>query len=282
MRIWERGTVGQLDYVILSAGDGDDLVTWLTDQDYVVPPGAQTLIAEFDTEGSFFFAARLSESADPEMPISPVRFIMSDMDTPTYPLRMTGLGAPAGKFLDLTVWVIVPTGQQWLPDSHSYGEFTGNPADREAYDSALDDWFDSRSSDYFVLLYADTIGSADPENYQRCEPDENTYPSPDCVELGDMGIDLPEQWSGELTEAGGGDYEVYRFQARLDAAAMEEDLELAQPPARKEFSITNVYSRSIGQCPGRWSCSVVGGTGIFGILFALLVLTALALLRRRR
>ncbi len=76
--IWERGTVGQLDYVVLSAGDGDDLVGWLETNDYVVSAEAADAIVEFETEDQFFFVATLSQDADPALPHTPVRFVLPD------------------------------------------------------------------------------------------------------------------------------------------------------------------------------------------------------------
>lgn len=108
VRVWERGEVGELDYVVLSARDGDSLATWLNDHDFAVPESAVELLDQYNDEGSYFFAARLSPDADPEKPLAPVRFLLPLEKLPSYPLRMTALGVPEGETMELTLWLAFP------------------------------------------------------------------------------------------------------------------------------------------------------------------------------
>ena len=278
VRVWERGTVGQLDYVILSAGDGDDLVQWLLAEEYEIPPAHQSTLSELNTEGSYFFVARLSQDADPALPVSPVRFALPGMNPPTYPLRMTGLGMESDKKLHLTLWIIAPYADFWSPDSHGVVPFAARPKDEEAYDDALDQFFLDQTADTFALLYARAIDTEHPASYQRCP---ETAPYGGCVTLGELGIDLPESWCADLGEVMG-TYYVYRLEGRLTASAMIEDLTLAPKPSPE--SMNNVYTHDLGTCPGPWKlgCAAVGRTAGSGLLFALVMLVLLALGRRRK
>ena len=215
--IWEQGQVGDLDYVILSALGGDNLADWLDTQGYQLPAGAAAVIADYETKGVYFFIARLSEDADPQKPLAPVRFILPDLHPPTYPLRLTALGVPAGQELDLTLWVVFPETAGYEPDSHPVGKLDTVPKDIEEFDEALDEVFaDSPGS--LALLFGGMIRWSGILDGQFCWD----YP---CVSFVDLGLDIPS-WSEEILEITLDGHRLYRYQARLTAAGMAKDLTL--------------------------------------------------------
>jgi hypothetical protein len=222
VHLWEHGTVGDLDYSIVSTTDGGNLATWLQDEGYQVPNGLTALLADYDTEGEFFFAARLSPDADPAKPLAPVRFVLPGLDNPIYPLRMTALGVASGQSLDLTLWVIFPyqlnspNTDVYVPDNTSVVNFEGNPQDATAYESALDELFDSHP-DSVVALFGQELADSERQSGYVCGP----WP---CISFAELGLSAPAAWSQPLQTILDNPFWVWRYQARLSPAAMASDL----------------------------------------------------------
>ncbi len=285
--IWERGTVGQLDYVVLSAGDGDDLVGWLETNDYAVSTEAADAITEFETEDQFFFVATLSQDADPALPHTPVRFVLPDQVDGYYPLRLTGLAVPPGEALDLTLWVMAPGqyNQGYLPQSHPYSVFDAHPRNVDEFDADLDDFFAGYSADHLALLFS-RQSSYDLLDPVRCVEDYSG-PGYSCVSDADLGVTRPDAWAPELEEVRYVGGWVQRYQGRLTAAAMGEDLVFALTtdaiPEKSAF-----YFHDTGTCPSAddeyVGCSVAADlrhAGWFLIAAALLFLLMLGRMFRQ-
>lgn len=277
--VWEQGEVGDLDYVILSAIDGTSLVDWLGAEGYEIPSGADTLIADLDTEGVYFFAARLGADADPEKPLAPVRFVLPGMDPPSYPLRLTGLGATEEEPLELTIWIILPESRGFVPDSHPYGRLSNTPRDIEEFDAALDDFFAGGSPSSLVVLSSlnwelwDIIN-----NHQFCAMGYS------CASFERLGIDPPETWEDEMMEIESQMDLIYRYQGRLYGPGLASDLVLEEVDLSDRPSAHNVYEHSEGECRESGACSVSGdgGASLTLLLAALAAVAILVWVRRRR
>ena len=293
VKVWDSGQVGQLDYVVLSAAEGDDLAKYLQDEGYMLPDGVPDLIGDFETEGQYFFVAQLSAEADPQKPISPVRFKLPDMVTPLYPLRLTGLSVNGTQKLELTLWVVYPNERlsqslTFFPDSHPYGRLAGNPMDGEAYEAALNEFFQANSSSHLLLLYGDMISDSVAVQGQRCDKDDYFHYDL-CASAEDLNLQ-DKVWSPEIQEMIGDETRLFRFAARLDDVAMEIDLTLEETSWVSSYQVDNVFSEMTGTCPKDEeqdeeyvSCSVGRGwrfPGWFGL--TLLAWVALLWMKRRR
>jgi len=280
--VWESGEVGSLDYVVLSAAGGDDIAAWLEGEGYYLSAPAASILGTLDTEGLYFFAARLSEDADPLESLAPVRFVLPGMDPPSYPLRLTGLGAPEGEALDLTLWVIVDSDRGFVPQSHPYGYLSVEPRDPDEYDDALDRYFEGHGPGMLVALAA--VGWELPtimEAHEFCAEFMT------CATFSDLDVEPPAEWAAELEEIKAASFTIYRYQGRLTAGAMASDLTLVPTPAYDMPWASNVYGENLGDCDeiGPYSfCAMAGRPGVGWIaLVALLVAAgALLLLRARR
>ncbi len=263
VKVWDRGVVGELDYVVLSAETGDRLVDWLSAEGFEVPDGAGRLLSDFEIEGVFFFAARLSTAADPEKPLAPVRFLLPGMDPPAYPLRLTSLGVPPGDSLDLTVWVIFQEAQAYWPDSHSCMQFGyRRPRSRQEFDEALDELFTGQP-DGLVVLHSQRLAQNGMMNRQICR----YYGA--CVSFSQIGLEAPESWCREIDEINFDGSRVLRLQARLFAEGMAEDLVLSPVPSHEIADVSNVYVVYDGD---------LANAGLMGLVAAGFMLS----MRRRR
>ncbi|HOX45513.1 MAG TPA: DUF2330 domain-containing protein [Myxococcota bacterium] len=264
VRVWERGQVGGLDYAILSAQDGDDLVAWLDAEGFEVPAAAAELLADLELEGTFFFAARLGATLDPSLPLAPVRFELPGLDPPSYPLRLTAAAVPAGQSLDLTLWVIFPNNEGWVPDGREVRQPSRELADRAALDGALEELF-AAAPDALVLLHSATLDETGALEGQVCE-----WMLP-CVGYAEVGLEAPAAWAPEMEYLRSPPYLVDRYQARLGAGGLEADLRF-RPLAENEYlgRVTRVYTR--------FTCRQEGSAGAWVALLA----AGVALRLRRR
>lgn len=101
--------VGEYEIVILSAKDSTGLETWLKQEKYSIPPGAEPFLRPYVQSGSKFFVAKVNPDKvtfkDGMATLSPLRFYY-DSDEFTLPVRL-GLMNAQGK-QDLIVHILAP------------------------------------------------------------------------------------------------------------------------------------------------------------------------------
>jgi MYXO-CTERM domain-containing protein len=103
-------TVGEYQVVILSAKDSTGLGTWLTQQKYHIPDGAEPLLRPYVESGSKFFVAKVDPAKvvfdrDGRAALSPLRFHY-DSEELSLPIRL-GLASSSGT-QDLIVNILAP------------------------------------------------------------------------------------------------------------------------------------------------------------------------------
>jgi MYXO-CTERM domain-containing protein len=109
VKVEARFTVGEYQIVILSAKEATGLETWLHENNYNIPPGAEPLLRPYVEGGSKFFVAKVDPQKvkfeDGRAALSPLRFHY-DADDFTLPIRL-GLANSAGT-QDLIVNILAP------------------------------------------------------------------------------------------------------------------------------------------------------------------------------
>jgi MYXO-CTERM domain-containing protein len=103
-------TVGEYQVVILSAKDSTGLETWLRQQKYRIPDGAEPLLRPYVESGSKFFVAKVDPAkvvfdSDGRAALSPLRFHY-DSEEFSLPIRL-GLASSSGT-QDLIVNILAP------------------------------------------------------------------------------------------------------------------------------------------------------------------------------
>lgn len=224
VEIWDQGTVGELDYVIISARHQVFIVDWLKNNGYYVTPAGQTSLKKFEAEGTFFFAAKVSETADPAKPITPVRFVLPDLKSPVYPLVLTGLGVPSGASLELSLWLIAPGGSYYVPTSHRYDTLAEGITTLDEYTTALRRFYLTHPPGTLAMLYSQTLAYNERINKRVCLMGT-------CVSFSQMGIEAPEKWCGEIDEIAANKDYLFRYQGRLGPVSLREDLAFGLLPA---------------------------------------------------
>ena len=105
--IWDSGSLGNLDYTILSAKEGASIEKWLSEHGYNI--GSEKVkekLETMETSETWFFAARLSKSPKKGQSIGAIRFIFPPDTWPFYPLALTASGLAENDHFDVLLWVI--------------------------------------------------------------------------------------------------------------------------------------------------------------------------------
>ncbi len=109
VKVEARFNVGEYQIVILSAKDSTGLETWLRDQKYNIPAGAEPLLRPYVESGSKFFVAKVDATKvkfeDGRAALSPLRFYY-DADEFSLPIRL-GIANSSGT-QDLIVNILAP------------------------------------------------------------------------------------------------------------------------------------------------------------------------------
>lgn len=159
--IESRGSLGSLDYVVLSGGSVDGVVTWLQDNDYAVDEQAIPILGEYLAEGSSFVAFKLDPSADAEE-IYPVVIRYASME-PCVPLRLTRIAA----IDDMPIRVFVLGGGRALPADYRHVELNRTRLDWPGfggnYEELVSMAVDEAGGRAFVTEFAGATSIVDPE-----------------------------------------------------------------------------------------------------------------------
>jgi hypothetical protein len=110
VRVEARFEVGEYDVVILSARDSSGLDTWLRQERYHIPEGAEPLLAPYVRAGMKFFVAKVNAQRvrfeQGRAQLSPLRFHY-DSESFALPVRLGLMNSPGAQ--DLVVHVLSPS-----------------------------------------------------------------------------------------------------------------------------------------------------------------------------
>ena len=243
--VWQQGTVGDLDFTVLSAGDGDDLMDWLSSHGYEAPSNAEALVTSYQNEGAYFFVGRLDNTLDPATPLTPVRFQLPGLYPPSFPLRMTSLGVSNDSYVDLTFWILFDRQEAFVLGSHDYASFADRPTTPDELYDARDLFFEEQPN-RLLLSLATSLGSDD--RYRHLDEFALYHNTFGAIPLAELGLTPPAAWSPEIQKIREDESWVFRYRARLDPAGLEQDLRFSSTPAGDLPSHDNFYVNHEGDC----------------------------------
>ncbi len=112
--IEEQFSVGEYDILILSARESDGLETWLTQNDYRIPAGANAVLAPYIRQGMKFFVAKVNLDELPQGAFQQLRPLQISYNSPRFmlPIRLGMLNAENEQ--DLVLYLLSPDGRTEL------------------------------------------------------------------------------------------------------------------------------------------------------------------------
>jgi hypothetical protein len=227
-------TVGEYDIVILSAKDATGLDTWLRQEKYKIPEGAEPYLKPYVTAGSKFFVAKVDATKvkfeNGMAQLSPLRFHY-DSDSFSLPIRLGLMNSQGTQ--DLIVHILAK-GQRYEVANYPNATIPTNfdLADQAkgqfgAFYAALFDRTLEKIPKVIVTEYSWDARSCDP------------CPSPPLSqsEINILGADaLPQQFvdddapRGRGRPFGGGSFVLTRLHARYGKDSLGEDLVFRAAP----------------------------------------------------
>ncbi len=218
-------TVGEYDIVILSALESDGLETWLTQNNYRIPAGANELLRPYIRQGMKFFVAKVNLEEFDQSGFQKLRPLQIAYESPRFmlPIRLGMMNAEDAQ--DLVVYLLSPSGQTELTNYRT----VKIPSDMDIpvfvkdefadfYTSMFDTGYDRENREVAFLEYAWDMRGCDP-----CSADPLTYD-----ELRKAGV----FW---ITPQTGNNVFVTRLHVRYTRDKFPEDLMFQETNNRQFF-----------------------------------------------
>ena len=221
VRIEAQFAVGEYDVVILSADDSMSLETWLKQEKYNIPAGAEPVLRPYIESGMKFFVAKVNldkvQKENGRVVLSPLRFFY-DTDTFSLPVRLGLLNAKGAQ--DLIIHILAKN-QRY--ESANMPNAT-IPTNIEVHDAVK-----GRFGEFYAALFDETqkkTPSAVVTEYswssQKCDPCPGPVLSNNDIMT--FGADV-------LSDKNTNGYVLTRLHARYSAAELKDDLVFkAAPP----------------------------------------------------
>ena len=233
-------TIGEYDIQILSATESDGLATWLTQNGYRMPEGAEDALRPYIRAGMKFFVAKVNLAEHDKRGggfLRPLQIAFESKDF-MLPIRLGMLNADGPQ--DLILWTLTRKGRVELANY----PVVSMPTDLEVplfvedefadvYRAGFDTMIRRIGGSGVVLEYAWDMAWCDP-----CAADP--LPNEDLIELGAYwlldSMPRPQPNLGRIMPPGPpADVYVTRLHARYDDASFQEDLMLRVTDNRKNF-----------------------------------------------
>jgi hypothetical protein len=243
--------VGEYDVSILSATQSDGLVTWLTDNGYRIPQGAEPVLASYIRQNMHFFVAKVNLGRMQLIGAGYLRPLQVRYETAKFmlPLRLGTVNANGPQ--DLIIYALSRNGRVETTNYRTVKLPTGIAVPLYVkgefgrfYKAMFDKGVADQDMRTVFTEYAWDMGWCDP---CASEPLSNK----ELVELG-------ARWIGSDADTpyapgyGGANAYVTRLHVRYDAAHFPEDLALMETHDRENFQGRYVLRhpwRGAASCP---------------------------------
>ncbi len=248
VRVEAQFAVGEYEIVILSAANSGGLDTWLRQEKYNIPAGAEPYLRPYVAEGSRFFVARVDPQKvkfdeHGQAALSPIRFYY-DSDAFKLPVRL-GLINSGGK-QDLVVHILA---RNLRYEVANYPNVT-IPTNLDVEDRTKTE-FGSFYANLFDETLKKTPGAVVTEyswDASTCDPCPGpALSSQDFATLGEDALPVGNQETRRGRYWGGG-FTLTRIHARYDKTTLGSDLVFRSAPAivgGREFYSARQDSTSI-------------------------------------
>ncbi|GAB4234374.1 MAG: DUF2330 domain-containing protein [Stanieria sp.] len=165
----EQFTVGEYDFVILSAKQSDGLETWLIENGYKIPQGAKKLLQPYIRQQMKFLVAKVNLTEYDRQGFEKLRPIAIAYESPKFmlPIRLGMINAQSEQ--DLIVYLLSPQGQIELtnyrtvkiPSDVNVPEFV-QAEFQDFYQAMLQKSYERENKQVAFLEYAWNMNSCDP------------------------------------------------------------------------------------------------------------------------
>lgn len=260
VKIEAKYLVGEYDILILSARESSGLRTWLDDNGYKIPPGANEVLEPYIKSNLKFFVVKVNEQEKKKLPGNFLRPIQISFTSPKFmlPIRLGMANADGDQ--DMLVYAFSKKGRiecinyrtVSLPTGKSIPLFVQNNFG-SFYSNLFQHQWKKEGRSVAMLEYAWDVS---PKNYVKCDPCIATAPSAqDLVQAGVWW--LSHDWNdySDVEEDEVVDYSdnVYftRLHVRYNRNAFPQDLQFQITPNKENYQARYVITHP---ATGDFSC----------------------------
>ena len=175
----ESFSVGEYDIVILSAKESNGLETWLRQNDYQIPRGANRLLQPYIRQGLKFFVAKVNLAEFDKAGYQKLRPLQMAYESPRFmlPIRLGMINSTQDQ--DLIVYILSPEGQAEVTNYRT----VKIPSDAEIplfvkkefgdfYNAMFQNSYEREGKNVAFLEYAWDMASCDPCSAQPLDQEE--------------------------------------------------------------------------------------------------------------
>lgn len=249
VKIEAKYIVGEYDILILSADESSALKTWLDDNGYKIPPGAEEVLEPYIKSNLKFFVVKVNEQEKKKLPGDFLRPIQIKFNSPKFmlPIRLGMANADGDQ--DLIVYALTKKGRiettnyrtVSLPTGKNIPLFVQNNFGN-FYTNLFQHQWNKEGKSVSMLEYAWDVS---PQNYVKCDPCVAVAPSTqDLVQAGVWWIN--RDWSdyGDVNNDEDYSSNVYftRLHVRYNRNSFPQDLMFQVTPNTENFQARYVIT----------------------------------------
>lgn len=238
VRIEAQYLVGEYDILILSATESAALKTWLDQNNYKIPKGAEEVLEPYIKSNLKFFVVKVNEAEKKKLPGDFLRPIQISYNSPKFmlPIRLGMANADGDQ--DMIVYAFTKKGRAEvinyrtvsLPTAKNIPLFVKNNFGN-FYSNLFQHQWKREGKSVAMLEYAWDVS---PKNFMKCDPCVATAPSQqDLVQAGVWWVD-PQQKGNENAAYNANVY-FTRLHVRYNRSSFPQDLMFQATPNTENY-----------------------------------------------
>jgi hypothetical protein len=252
--------VGEYDILILSALESSGLKTWLTENGYKIPAGAEEVLEPYIKSNMKFFVVKVNMDQKKKLPGDFLRPLQISFSSPKFmlPIRLGMANADGDQ--DMIVYAFTRKGRVECTNYRTTELPTGNNVPLFVqqnfgtfYGNLFQHQWTKQGKDVVMLEYAWDVS---PQNYMKCDPCVGNPPNPqDLVQAGVWWLN--RNWNDYSDVSGDDDYaqgnNVYftRLHVRYNRQEFPQDLMFQTTPNMANYQARYVITHP---ATGDFSC----------------------------
>ena len=248
-------TVGEYDILILSAKESSGLKTWLTDNGYKIPKGAEEVLEPYIKSNLKFFVVKVNLKEKEKAALENLRPIQIKFNSPKFmlPIRLGMANADGDQ--DMIIYGFTRHGRIETTNYRTVALPTGKNIPLFVkknfsvfYTNLFKHQWDTENEQIAFLEYAWDVS---PSNYVKCDPCVST--PPDYNDLKTAGVwwlgNNDEDYINGVEPAG----KVYftRLHVRYNRRAFPQDLSFQATPNTESFQVRYIVTHP---ATGKFNC----------------------------
>ncbi|MDP4149600.1 MAG: DUF2330 domain-containing protein [Bacteroidota bacterium] len=248
VKVEAKYLVGEYDILILSAKESSGLKTWLTENGYKIPEGANEVLDPYIRSNLKFFVVKVNEEEKKKLPGDFLRPIQISFNSPKFmlPIRLGMANADGDQ--DLIVYAFSKKGRVECANYRTVALPTGRKVPlfvvnnfQNFYGNLFQYQWTGEGRSVAMLEYAWDVS---PSNYVKCDPCVATAPSTqDLLQSGVWWVSRGPEYQGYGGD-GDGSNNVYftRLHIRYNRRAFPQDLMFQETPNRENYQARYVIT----------------------------------------